>query len=94
MSTPTKPRYGPGRPGGGAGGGPRRRYVRKKFCRFCAEKDLRIDYKNVYMLKHFVSERGKIVPRRTAQTDGGDQKGPHRGVDSVYGNAGQVGGDR
>jgi small subunit ribosomal protein S18 len=64
MSTPTKPRYGPGRPGGGAGGGPRRRYVRKKFCRFCAEKDLRIDYKNVYMLKHFVSERGKIVPRR------------------------------
>jgi hypothetical protein len=85
MSTPTKPRYGPGRPGGGAGGGPRRRYVRKKFCRFCAEKDLRIDYKNVYMLKHFVSERGKIVPRR---------KGPHRGVDSVYGNAGQVGGDR
>jgi ribosomal protein S18 len=92
MSTPTKPRYGPGRPGGGAGGGPRRRYVRKKFCRFCAEKDLRIDYKNVYMLKHFVSERGKIVPRR--KTDGGDQKGPHRGVDSVYGNAGQVGGDR
>jgi small subunit ribosomal protein S18 len=67
MSTPTKPRYGPGRPGGGAGGGPRRRYVRKKFCRFCAEKDLRIDYKNVYMLKHFVSERGKIVPRRTVE---------------------------
>ena len=64
MSTPTKPRYGPGRPGGGAGGGPRRRYVRKKFCRFCAEKELQIDYKNAYMIKQFVSERGKIVPRR------------------------------
>jgi small subunit ribosomal protein S18 len=68
MSTPTKPRYGPGRPGGGPGGGPRRRYVRKKFCRFCAEKDLRIDYKNVYLLKHFISERGKIVPRRISGT--------------------------
>ncbi|MBK5094462.1 MAG: 30S ribosomal protein S18 [Deltaproteobacteria bacterium] len=64
MSTPMRPRSGPGRPAGGPGGGPRRRYVRKKFCRFCAEKDLRIDYKNVYLLKHFISERGKIVPRR------------------------------
>jgi len=60
MSTPMKPRSGPGRPGGG----PRRRYVRKKFCRFCAEKELQIDYKNAYMIKQFVSERGKIVPRR------------------------------
>ncbi len=66
MSTPTKPRYGSGRPGGP--GGSRRRYVRKKFCRFCAEKDLRIDYKNVYLLKHFLSERGKIVPRRISGT--------------------------
>ncbi len=68
MSTPTKPKYGPGRPAGGPVGGARRRYVRKKFCRFCAEKDLRIDYKNVYMLKNFISERGKIVPRRISGT--------------------------
>jgi small subunit ribosomal protein S18 len=68
MSVPTKPRYGSARPGGGPGGGQKRRYVRKKFCRFCAEKDLRIEYKNVYLLKHFISERGKIVPRRISGT--------------------------
>lgn|SRR5512143_2512183 len=68
MSTPTKPRTGGGRPYGGPGGGQKKRYVRKKFCRFCAEKDLQLDYKNVYMLKHFVSERGKIVPRRISGT--------------------------
>lgn len=67
MSTPTKPRSGP-RTGGVGGGGARRRYVRKKFCRFCAEKELQIDYKNVYLLKHFLSERGKIVPRRISGT--------------------------
>ena len=69
MSIPTKPRTGGGRPyGGPGGGGQKKRYVRKKFCRFCAEKDLQLDYKNVYMLKHFVSERGKIVPRRISGT--------------------------
>ncbi len=68
MSTPTKPKSGPGRSGGVGGGGARRRYVRKKFCRFCAEKELQIDYKNVYLLKHFLSERGKIVPRRISGT--------------------------
>ena len=53
---------------GGGPGGPRKRYVRKKFCRFCAEKELQLDYKNVYMIKQFVSERGKIVPRRISGT--------------------------
>ena len=67
MSTPTKPRTGGGRPYGGPGG-QKKRYVRKKFCRFCAEKDLQLDYKNVYMFKHFVSERGKILPRRLTGT--------------------------
>jgi len=67
MSTPYKPRpsSGPRRDDhrGPAGGG-KKRYIRKKFCRFCAEKELAIDYKNAYMIKQFVSERGKIVPRR------------------------------
>ena len=63
MNASMKPRHnGPREPGGP--GGPKRRYVRKKFCRFCAEKELQLDYKNVYMIKQFISERGKIVPRR------------------------------
>jgi len=67
MNAPYKPRPSSGgsrEDRGGPGGGGKRRYVRKKFCRFCAEKELQIDYKNTYMIKQFVSERGKIVPRR------------------------------
>ncbi len=43
---------------------PRRRFVRRKGCRFCADKTMKIDYKEVRTLRYFVSERGKIVPRR------------------------------
>lgn len=41
---------------------------RKKVCQFCAEKDSVVDYKNVETLKKFVSERGKILPRRISGT--------------------------
>jgi small subunit ribosomal protein S18 len=38
---------------------------RKKVCIFCAEKEYTgVDYKDVNKLKKFVSERGKILPRR------------------------------
>ena len=37
---------------------------RKKVCIFCAEKIENIDYKDVARLRKFVSERGKILPRR------------------------------
>ena len=48
--------------------GPRRERGRKfivkpKVCMFCADK-VPIDYKNVSLLGRFVSDRGKIVPRR------------------------------
>jgi len=48
------------------GGGGRRRggFGRKKVCRFLVEKDLKCDYKEVSVLKGFVTERSKIVPRR------------------------------
>ena len=49
-------------------GGPRRRYGRRKVCRFCAEKIQFIDYKDIRTLRYFVSERGKIVPRRISGT--------------------------
>ncbi|MDT8440733.1 MAG: 30S ribosomal protein S18 [Desulfuromonadales bacterium] len=50
--------------GNRSGGGPKRRYGRRKVCRFCADKGLAIDYKEIRTLKYFLSERGKITPRR------------------------------
>ena len=41
-----------------------RYYHRRKFCRFTAEGVTEIDYKDVNKLKRYVSERGKILPRR------------------------------
>ena len=46
---------------------PKRRVIRrrKKVCVFCADKtNAGIDYKDVNKLKRYVSERGKILPRR------------------------------
>ncbi len=43
----------------------RRRFqVRKKVCRFCVDKTPFIDYKDIKTLRFFVTERGKILPRR------------------------------
>ena len=54
---------GPRRPGG------RRQYFRRrKVCKFCAEKIDVIDYKDVKLIGQFVSERGKILPRRLTGT--------------------------
>ncbi len=45
-----------------------RRPAKKKVCAFCAEKIEEIDYKDVARLKRFVTEKGKIVPRRASGT--------------------------
>lgn len=39
-------------------------FRRRKVCRFCVEKIDDIDYKDVKLLSDFISERGKIMPRR------------------------------
>ncbi len=66
----------PGRAGGRSGGtrgrprgrdergGRGRRPSRRKVCRFCAEKGLRIDYKDTRVLGNFITDRGKIIPSR------------------------------
>ncbi len=41
---------------------------RRKVCQFCVEKMTHIDYKDTARLKKFISERGKILPRRTTGT--------------------------
>jgi small subunit ribosomal protein S18 len=74
------PEYGGGRPqrgrsegdrGEGRGGGDRGRGRRpgggrRKVCRFCADKTLSVDYKDVRTLQSFITEGGKIVPSRTS----------------------------
>lgn len=41
-----------------------KRFQRRKFCRFCSEKVEYIDYKNIKILKSYLTERGKVLPRR------------------------------
>ena len=41
-----------------------RGFGRRKVCRYCADTNLKVDYKNAADLKYFITERGKIVPRR------------------------------
>lgn len=45
-----------------------KRFQRRKFCRFCSEKVEYIDYKNIKFLKSYLTERGKILPRRMTGT--------------------------
>lgn len=44
------------------------RRPRKKVCQFCADKNATIDYKDTAKLRKFISERGKILPRRVTCT--------------------------
>jgi small subunit ribosomal protein S18 len=59
-------RGGEGRGGDGRGGMRRRPGGRRKVCRFCADKTLHVDYKDVRTLGSFITEGGKIVPSRTS----------------------------
>ncbi len=42
------------------------KYAKKKKCRFCTSPDLKIDYKDEKLMSRFISDRGKIVPRRVS----------------------------
>lgn len=44
----------------------RRPVARRRTCRLCADRSLRIDYKDARFLQQFISERGRIVPRRVS----------------------------
>ncbi|MBF0345513.1 MAG: 30S ribosomal protein S18 [Nitrospirae bacterium] len=45
-----------------------KRFTRKKFCRFCAEKVVFIDYKDTKTLKSYLTDRGKLLPSRMTGT--------------------------
>lgn len=42
----------------------RRGFQKRKVCRFCKNKDLTIDYKDAKALRPYITERGRIMPRR------------------------------
>lgn len=46
------------------GGGGRRFFSRPKVCQFCGDKELLINYKKVELLKRYITDEGKIRPRR------------------------------
>jgi len=50
--------------GGEGGPGDRKFFAKPKFCQFCADKQLIIDYKKTDLLRKYVTEDGKIRPRR------------------------------
>jgi small subunit ribosomal protein S18 len=57
---------GPGGPGGP--GGRRKFIVRRKVCGFCTDKIRTADYKDIKRLQRYISDRGKILPRRRTGT--------------------------
>ena len=58
--TPSSASRGTGRPSR-----PQKKFFhRRKFCRYCTDSTLKIEYKNAQALREFTTERGKIMPRR------------------------------
>jgi small subunit ribosomal protein S18 len=45
-------------------GGPRRFYSAPRVCQFCTDRTVKIDYKQIDILRRYVTESGKIRPRR------------------------------
>jgi small subunit ribosomal protein S18 len=46
----------------------RQLFKRRKFCRFTAEKIDEVDYKDINILKEFITENGKLIPARITGT--------------------------
>ena len=46
----------------------RKFFHKRKVCRFCGDSTLKIDYKTPEVLRNFITERGKILPRRISGT--------------------------
>jgi small subunit ribosomal protein S18 len=83
MTTPSAPTAGGARPGPrrrpgeygtGAGGGGRKFTPRRRVCQFCVDKIKEVDYKDLARLRRFLSERGKIEPRRKTGTCAAHQR--------------------
>src|SRR5262249_49135858 len=78
-TSPAAPSAPGGRPGGarrrpGEFGGSRKFTPRRKVCQFCVDKVKEVDYKDLVRLRRFLSERGKIEPRRKTGTCAAHQR--------------------
>ncbi len=51
-----------------------RSFYRRRVCKFCVEKIPLIDYKDIQTLRGFVTDRGKIIPRRISGTCASHQR--------------------
>jgi small subunit ribosomal protein S18 len=60
---------------GGDDAAGRRGFGRRKVCRYCADKTLKVDYKDQGQMKYFLTERGKIIPRRISGNCAKHQRG-------------------
>jgi small subunit ribosomal protein S18 len=56
------------------------RFIRRKVCRFCVDKVDKVDYKDINRLKKFVTDRGKIIPRRITGTCARHQRQVTEGI--------------
>jgi small subunit ribosomal protein S18 len=61
-------------------GGPRRFYSRPRECQFCTDKNAVIDYKQVDVLRRYVTDDGKIRPRRQTGTCAKHQRALARAI--------------
>jgi len=53
---------------------------KRKVCRFCHDKNAAIDYKDVKLMEQFITDRGKILPRRVTGTCAKHQRGVAQAV--------------
>ena len=52
----------------------KKKFLRKKVCKFKPEEIQTIDYKDVNRLRYFITERGKIIPSRLSGADAKSQR--------------------
>ncbi len=69
METKSRPKTMQGRPAPRSSRGPgsrpdRKFYQRRRVCRFCVDSNVKMDYKKPEILRTYLTEKGKIIPRR------------------------------
>ncbi len=68
-------RPGPGAAGPAGRGRFKKPFARRRVCRFCVDKMAYIDFKNVNLLRNFISDRGKMLSSRTTGVCATHQRG-------------------